>query len=39
MKLGYQGRKDVVALDYIINQHPNRDAILGANSDWKLEVP
>lgn len=38
-KISYNAKKNIKALDYILNKHPNREAILGANSsNWNFEV-
>ena len=35
---GYKGGRDLAVIDYIINERPNRAAILGSDSSWSLEL-
>ena len=40
VNLGQKATKDLHALDYIINEHPNREQIFGKDSeDWQLNLP
>lgn len=34
--MGYKAKRDLSAMDYVINEHPNRDAIL--DSTWTLNL-
>ena len=37
-RLDTNGRRDLNALDYIFNEHPNKEQIFGAGSDWTLPI-
>lgn len=32
-------QKDLRALNYLVNEHPNREAIFGSDSKWELKLP
>lgn len=36
---GVLSRKDLMALSYLLNEHPNREAIFGSDSKWELSLP
>ena len=37
-RLGYPAKRNILAIDYLLNKHPNREAIFGANSDWTFDI-
>ena len=38
MRFGYNVNRDLTTLDYLLNEHPNREAIFGSNSNWELNL-
>lgn len=35
----YPARRNLLALNSLINEHPNREAIFGSDSKWELNLP
>lgn len=36
--MSYKAKRDLSAMDFIMNEHPNRDAILGSDSTWTMNL-
>ncbi len=36
--LSYLAKRDLIALDYMMNEHPNRDQLFGQDPTWTLDI-